>query len=92
MAKMITDIELSEIITLLLSDETPIEESVQYSEFMTEIAGVITKYCGGEILYPANCVADDGWMIGVHDNDSVPSDGGVWAKYDTDVEFEGAKE
>ena len=91
MAKMITAKELAEIITrqaevklLLTSDE--IDDADAFLSMMSDMAETVTTYCGGEVLNGAS--ADGGvCMIGIHPNDSLPEDGGIWKDYDTDESF-----
>jgi hypothetical protein len=87
MAKMITAMELSEIITSLLTRNVgEVDEVDSFRGLMTCLAETVANHCGGEVRQSAS--GEDGeWMIGIHANDSLPSDGGIWKNYDTDVQF-----
>ena len=87
MAKIITAPELAQIVSgLLKGGETPvIEEKTAYAMFMSDIAEVVTRYCGGEVSGQASLDVMDSdaqWTIAIRANDSLPEDGGVWAEFD----------
>lgn len=84
MSKQITAAELAEIVTRLLTDTTETGEMdgfETFQGFMTDIAKVVCDYCGGEVRHPADML-DDVWYVGIHGNDSLPRDGGIWREYD----------
>lgn len=93
MAKIITAAELAEIVTKLLKDPSAIGEDMTtevYSRFMTQVAQAVCDNCGGEIQNPA--APNDGndighFMIGIHGDDSLPKDGGIWKNYDPEGEL-----
>ncbi len=85
MSKQITTSELSEIITTLLTTDY-IDDASLFSDFMREVAQVVCDYCGGEILNDPDCWLGE-WLVGVHANDCLPEDGGVWKNYDLDGEL-----
>ncbi|MDP2759924.1 MAG: hypothetical protein Q8O64_05890 [Sideroxyarcus sp.] len=84
MAKIIIKDELAQIVTKLLTT-SEIDDAVQFSRFMTDMAKVVADHCGGEVS-PATYF-DGVWAVAVEPNDSLPADGGVWKDYDTDVAF-----
>lgn len=92
MAKMINAEELAEIFNKLLVGNE-IDDSLEFGKFMTGAAELVCDFCGGEVVNPASFgegeTPDDShcWMIGIHANDSLPDDGGIWKDYDTDVSF-----
>lgn len=89
MSKQITAAELAEIVKKLLVDMDSAGELAscgQYQNFMTDIAQVVCDHCGGEIHHPAADL-EDVWYIGIHGNDSLPENGGIWAGYDKDGEL-----
>ena len=82
MSKQITAAELAEIVTNILSGDSGELDSIQAHEgFMTDIAKVVCDYCGGEVHHNASPM-EDTWYVGIHGNDSLPADGGVWRDYD----------
>lgn len=87
MSKQITAQELAQIVSALLTDPKTIMEQLdspeRYCRFMTAITEAVCESCGGEVLAPASAL-DDTYYVGVHGNDSLPDDGGVWAAYDTE--------
>lgn len=89
MSKQINAKELAEIVTKLLDDPSSIGEDMPpsaYASFMTRIAEVVAEHCGGAILHEASPM-EDVWYIGVHGNECIPADGGVWAPYDKEGEL-----
>jgi hypothetical protein len=76
-----------------LNDEefTPLEECEDL--FMRLDPGSIVpagecKHCEERAFVYEERHIDDEWVIGIDKDESVPSDGGVYAKYDTDVDWE----
>nr|WP_321303089.1 hypothetical protein [Alcaligenes faecalis] len=59
----------------------------KYQAFMTDLAKLICEHCGGEVLYQATRPDGSNWMIGIHGNDSLPEDGGVWKDIDPEGEL-----
>lgn len=89
MSKQITSAELATIVSALLTNPESLGQLAEYTAyqgFMTGIAKVVTDYCGGEVANPASSL-DDTWYVGIHWNDSVPDDGGVWSAYDVEADF-----
>lgn len=94
MSKQITQAELAEIVTNLLTNPEKVGElceSHTYLSFVTDIAKVVCDHCGGEILRPANFL-DEACYVGIHGNDSLPEGGGIWAGYDKEGELFPAEE
>lgn len=85
MSKQISAKELAEIVTRLLTDSEgtgELDDPSVYEGFMTDIAEVVCKHCGGEVRHPAS-ILDDTCYVGIHGNDSLPSAfGGIWREYD----------
>lgn len=84
----ITTAQLAEIVSSLLTNTEAtgqLDSSSTFACFMTEIAEVVCNYCGGEVREQA-ASSDDVWLVGVHGNESLPEDGGIWAGYDLDGE------
>ena len=89
MSKQISAGEMAYIVAdLLLAPEVvgELEEARAYQGFMTDIAQVVCDHCGGEVRNPASPL-DDIWYVGIHGNDSLPDDGGIWADYDKEGEL-----
>lgn len=91
MSKQITALELAAIYRRLLTT-SEIEDAEVFAEFMTAAAELVTEYCGGEVKKTASAISGEDWMVGIHANESLPSDGGIWKDYDTDVVFLDGKE
>lgn len=91
MSKQITQHELADIITRLLTDPklAELDTEDKFLSFMEDIAGIVCTYCGGEIRNGAdNSLHPIGtYMIGIHADDSLPSNGGIWADYDPEGSF-----
>jgi len=91
MAKILTDTELAKIVSdIVLNDE--IDEANTYARFLRDLAGLICNYCGGEVGSTGMPDDDLGWTVGIHLNDSVPPDGGIFRKYGKDVVWKDGKE
>jgi len=92
MSKQITASQLAEIVTRLLTDRGAqatgeLDDFEPFQEFMTEIAEVVCKHCGGEVHHPAHEL-DDIWYVGIHGDDRLPSAfEGIWRGYDPEGEF-----
>lgn len=89
MSKIPTDKELADIAVRATTDDGIIDCSDQYARFLYDLGRVITDHFGGEpgvVTVPTDDLSE--WTLGVSLNDSVPSDGGVYALYDTDVTWE----
>lgn len=82
MSKQISNDELSAVVSGLLRRPNVIQRSA-FSEFMTNIAQAVCRYTGGAIAYPATQMDEnDEWLIGIHADESLPADGGVWKDFD----------
>ncbi len=89
MSKQISAAELGGVVNKLLAGNNgELEHARNFQGFMTELASLVAQYCGGEVHHPASLSAeDDTWYVGVHGNDSLPEDGGIWAGYDPEGEL-----
>ncbi len=81
---------VSEILTNPFSGEVEGQEA--FEKFCTDIAKVVTKYCGGEVIKGAEYqfgASSLDWtthyMLEVEPNDSSPQGGGIWAKAEASV-------
>jgi len=89
MSKQITPTELATIVTTLLCNPDAageLDSTEKFSAFMTDIAKVVCDHCGGQVMQPADHSVDI-WLIGIHGNDSLPPDGGIWRNYDPEGEL-----
>ncbi|MEX3984193.1 hypothetical protein AB4Y45_35140 [Paraburkholderia sp. EG287A] len=83
MSKQISQLELAQLLTKLLTDPNSgeLDESAKFAAFMTDLGQVVADHCGGEIRTEAH--EQEGiWYLGVRGNDSLPEDGGVWKDFD----------
>ena len=94
MSKIITDTEIGKMIaTVIKNRKTHVPDAVAYSTFLTSLAEALTSVCGGTVGCAAYDPGDDlGFTVGFSIDDRVPADGGVYAKYDTDVTWRDGKE
>lgn len=86
MSKQISSAELAEIVNNLLTNTQATGEldgKSTFACFMTEIAEVVCKFCGGEVESQADDFTGS-MLVGIHGNDSIPDGGGIWAGYDLD--------
>ena len=88
MAKILTDTEMLEIVGDVINNNE-IDDSNQHSDFLRDLAGVITKHFGGKV---GNSDSEDKFRIAFHLNENVPADGGIFKKYDTDVTWKDGEE
>ena len=96
MPKVISQAELSKIVNALLTNPDSVNQDItseQQSELMRAIAHVVCDYCGGVVSNePSPAVGEmNAIFVEISGNDSLPSDGGVWADCDEEgVLFEKA--
>lgn len=87
MSKQIAAHELAELVRRLLTDPESageLETFGAFQGFMTDIADVVCKYCGGEVRHPGSPL-DDVWYVGIHGNASLPDPaGGIWREFDVE--------
>lgn len=90
MAKIITDTEIEDMVKRIISGKE-IDDLEQYQRFILGLAELITDHCGGT----SGTVAFDddiGVSCAFHISEEVPCDGGIFAKYDTDVIWKDGEE
>ncbi|KVP16889.1 hypothetical protein [Burkholderia ubonensis] len=89
MSKQINPQDLATIVTQLLTKPESVgqlDTDAQFKSFMTDIAQVVCNHCGGEVRHEASFL-DDVCYVGIHGNDSLPEDGGIWKDYDKEGEL-----
>lgn len=88
MAKVITQHELAQLVSHLLTGNTQHPPLEGFDTFMTAIAEVVCDHFGGAVHHVATPSVDPEepgiFHIGIHGTDAVPKNGGVWANYDPD--------
>ncbi len=82
MAKILTDQEMLAIIGRSIVGKE-IDDQTQYLAFLDDLAVVIADHHGGRV--GTTDYSEGEYMTAFHITDEVPGDGGVFAKYDTDV-------
>lgn len=83
MAKMLKDTELIDIIT---RGPEEIDDADQYKHFLEDLGGLVAEHFGSFQAGVSFRGDDDlGWMIAFEIDGCVPFNGGVFARYDTDV-------
>jgi len=94
MAKMITNAELAQIITGILTDpeSNEIDSMEGFANFTQSLAIVVADYCGGTVTGHYRCDDPDAdfgesYYVAIRRNDSLPEDGGVWKTYDLEGEL-----
>ncbi len=91
MSKQITNTELAEIVSTLLTNPGQLGEEMTrdaFANFMTGIARAVCEACGGEVR--ANGMADNvfgEWLVGISNDGRLPADGGVWRGHDPEGEI-----
>lgn len=90
MSKQVSAPELAKIVSDLLTDPATIashlDERSHYASFMTDIARTVCEHMGGEVRHPADDFTGE-FLVGVHGDDSVPEDGGIWVRVDPEGEL-----
>lgn len=92
MAKVLTDKEMLDIVhRTIVGDEIDCADWYEY--FLKDLGELIAKYFGGvrEVTGYAKGVLED-WVTSFNINECVPSDGGVFAKYDQKVTWRDGRE
>lgn len=92
MAKILTDCELAEIVQKATHGIDVIDSATSYKHFLSDLASLVCSYFGGQ---PGSVGCPDGalgWTVGIHIDECVPPDGGVFKYYDTDVTWENGEE
>ena len=97
MAKILTDEEMGQIIYDATHDPSLIDEADSYGHFLEDLAELICSHFGGQRgAVGAPDFPDDpedlGWTCVFRVNECVPSDGGVFKSYDTDVTWRDGEE
>lgn len=92
MSKILKDTELLEIVSGTIEGDL-LDDRDTYREFCLRLGEVIAEFFGGEATQ-ASEIRGDGLGVCVHfdPNDSLPSDGGVFAAYDTGVTWKDGTE
>ena len=87
MSKVLKDTELLEIVRTLIEGKDIISERPCYVRFVSDLGQLIADYCGGEVVTVSDDLQEEALGVCAHFmwNESVPGDGGVYARFDTDV-------
>lgn len=88
MAKILTDKELGEIIYKATHDPAMIDDEDSYVYFLEDLGDVIAKHFGGirsSVTAASDSNDDLGFTAAFHVDECVPSDGGIYKDYDTDI-------
>ena len=88
MAKILTDKELGEIIYLATHDPAVIDDEDSYEHFLEDLGTLIADHFGGTRGGVDESLDELGWTVAFHVDECVPSDGGIFKDYDTDVTWE----
>lgn len=94
MSKVITDLEVAEMINAAMRDKN--WRDGEYSAFLHKIGSALSDHFGGFVssvsdpldgsIDPHKSTRDeDRFCVHFLPDDRVPVDGGIYAKYDTDV-------
>lgn len=90
MSKQISVKELALVTNSLLIDPERLGEldtEEKYQAFITDLAKLLCDHCGGEVKYAASKPDGEAWFVGIHANDSLPDDGGIWKACDPEGTF-----
>ena len=92
MAKILTDKELGEIVWKATHDEGVIDCADSYEHFLEGLADLVCDHFGGTRGSVGQPDEDLSWTVGIHVNECVPDDGGIFKDYDTDVQWRDGEE
>lgn len=94
MAKILKDKELVDIVRRAVHDEGEIKCADAYAAFIEDLADLVCKHFGGErgSVQPPDDVDGSPWTVAIRLNDSVPENGGAFARYDRDVTWQNGVE
>lgn len=90
MSKILTDKEIADLILRVIDEQ--ILDPDNHKEFVNNLAIAITQSLGGCHSYPDYIGDGLGYTVAFNIDSFVPADGGVFAKYDTDVVWENGME
>ena len=90
MAKILTDKELLEIVTSIVSGDV-LDDQEQYMEFLEDPGAPIGNHCGAEVGL-VDQTEDLGYNVAFHITKETPSDGGVFSRYDKDIIWSNGRE
>jgi hypothetical protein len=86
MAKILTDKELGEIVYNTTHDPAIIDDGDSYEAFLSDLGNLIATHFGGVKGNVGEDMDDGlGYTVAFHVDECVPSDGGIYKDYDTDV-------
>lgn len=89
MSKQLTPNDLADVITRLLTNPAAageLDTDAKFTAFMTDLASTVCDHVGGEVKHSADFTGDVCY-VGIHGNESLPSDGGIWKDYDKEGEL-----
>ena len=89
MAKILTDKDMLSIVTGAIIGRE-IDDRDQYYQFLEDLGVVIADHFGGRSSVASQ--EDAEYFVAFHITEEVPSDGGVYARYDKDVTWKDGKE
>jgi hypothetical protein len=91
MIKIVTDKQLAEIVQRIVHG-SEIDDQDTYFKFMEALATVICDFCGGKAGtagYDEDMLSEgSAYCIAIHHTEEVPEGGGIWTRYDTDVNWD----
>lgn len=91
--KVLTDKELGQLICNAINNNELFSDAAQYAHFLEDVGDVLADHFGGERGGVSYDEGDGlGYTIAFDVNDSVPSDGGIYKDYDTDVVWSNGEE
>lgn len=79
---------LDEMIKMLGVGVDNIGDEDQLLEFSEDLANVLTKHFGGDIICVGLTDRDQKTLVSISANREIPSDGGIYADFDKDVPIE----
>lgn len=93
MAKILTDVEMSDIVVNACTKPEIVDCADSYKHFLEDLAILITNHFGGDVGNVNYDPTDTlGWICSFYANETLPNNGGIFKNYDTDVVWKNGKE
>jgi hypothetical protein len=91
MAKTLTDQDLADIVNLAVNSAV-IDDADTYTLFVTDLAHLIADHFGGHVETTKAGGPGERWTVDFGVDECVPSDGGIFAGFDTGVTWKDWRE
>jgi len=91
MSKTLKDTDLLDVVKRTIEDKE-LKNEDKYLDFLEILADALTIVYGGKVKRVNEPSQIFGYTVCININDAVPEDGGIWQKYDPNIEWKDGKE